>query len=233
MSYINKEKLVDLKTQFVVVKKYNGQTCYYGTHDPSRPDRWAHRHDYRNAKYAIRYTSAEIAQAKCDALNKDRQKLKFKVDKASKHFVSNFSVRYNKDNNCLELYNFPISLQDFKEGKAPKHQQGINNFDEYLPKMLSEIDENNKKFDTYIKNFDNINLTEILKLQDKQEKEMSQLKLQLQESFTDAKTKIDAVKQIKQFIETEVRGTFFESLKTESDNKFQILFGKGGNNGNA
>lgn len=224
---VDKTKLVDLKQEYVVVKKFNGETCYYGTHDPSRPNRWAHNHNYRNARHAIRFSSKEIAQVECDKLNVNRKKVKFKVDLASRHFVSNFVLSYNKYNNVLEVINRPISIQDFKDNKTK-----LTDIDALLPDIINTVDNNNKEYNYLIKNQNSILKAKLDELSAKQAKEMSEFYAQFNKSLTEADEKIKAVQEIKQFINKDNLGTFIESLKTESDNKFQILFGKGDNNGN-
>lgn len=224
---VDKTKLVDLKQQYVVVKKFNGETCYYGTHDPMRPNRWTHNHNYRNARHAIRFSSKEIAQIECDKLNVNRKKVKFKVDLASRHFVSNFVLFYNKYNYVLEVTNRPISIQDFKDKKTK-----LTDIDAFLPDIINTVDNHNKEYSYLINNQNSILKAKLDELQARQTKEMSEFYTQFNKSLTEADEKIKAIQEIKQFINKDNLGPFFESLKTESDNKFQILFGKGDNNGN-
>lgn len=229
--YVDLTHVKNLSNLYVVVKKYTNVTYYYGCVDPSRPGKYAHSSRWKNANRAILFANKDEAQRKCDELNAQRKRIKFKVDDASKHFVSNFSLQFNSySEKNVKLINNPVSLQDYKEGKEKVNtnitKEMVNEVSHYLNKMSAE----SKNF---VDNIGQITLQKMRELEADYNKRVAELNTRLAYDLQVHENKLNVVKNVTKFLVDGTIEKLVSSNKTINDNKFEILYGNGGSNGNS
>jgi hypothetical protein len=228
--YVDLAGIKNLSNFFVVVKKYTNVTYYYGCMDPSRPSRYAHSSRYKNARYAIQFASLEEAQKKCDELNAQRKRIKFKVEQASKHFVSNFNLVYNNySDKPVKLTNTPVSLQDYKEGKRQVNTR-------ITPEMVADVSSNLKKLNNeseyFVKNIGAITQQKMRELELDYNRRVQELNARISQELNEKQKKLDIASNITRYLADGTVEELVTSNKSANDDKFEILYGKG-NNGNA
>lgn len=206
-NYIDLSQVKNLSNLFVVIKKYTNVTYYYGCIDPSRPARCARSSRYKNAKYAILFSNKEEAQKKCDELNAQRKRIKFRVDEAAKHFVSNFSLVFNKyAEKKVKLINTPVSLQDLKKGT-----KNVNT--SITKEMVDEVARN------------------LRELKADYNKQVAELNTRLANNLQVHENKINVVNNVIKFLTDGTIEKLVAQNKTTNDDKYEILYGSS-NNGN-
>lgn len=228
--YIDLTGIKNLSNYYVVVKKYTNVTYYYGCMDPSKPTRFAHSSRYRNAKYAIQFASIDEAQKKCEELNAQRKRIKFKVEQASKHFVSNFNIVYNSyAEKPVRLTNTPVSLQDYKDGNKQVNTR-------ITPEMVASVNLNLQKLNTesshFVNNIGNITQAKMRELELDYNRRVQELNARLAQELNDKQKKLDLASTVTKYLSDGTIEGLVTSNKTVNDDKFEILYGKG-NNGNA
>jgi hypothetical protein len=144
-------RIESLDNYWVITKKYNGTTYFYGSHYVKGLNIQSVRHSsgnskYTNAKYAFTYPNKEMAENKKNDLNLTRKKLKYKVEQASKYLVTSIEAKFDYSNNLI-LTNNPISLHTLKEGKhqVKNLETLINSMKEILQTKLDTIESQHKR----------------------------------------------------------------------------------------
>ncbi len=226
---INTDKLINLNEKFVVTKKYNGKTYYFGSIEPdtyyTRPGKYATGSRYKNAKYAILFKSQEEAQKKADELNTNRQKIKFKIEPASYHFVSNFSIYFERWNNKLSVSNRPISIQDYAGKEGIKANTRLD--DESVKNCLADINIKRDECKKYIQGFDASLQNKLNDIKRRFEQEAANLTMSMNKDLETQKTSLSNFDEAEKFVNEQLKGgTLIEPLRTPNDDKFDILYGK-------
>jgi hypothetical protein len=228
--YVDLTGIKNLSNYFVVVKKYTNVTYYYGCMDSSRPNKFAHSSRWKNAKYAILFATIDEAQKKCDELNAQRKRIKFKVEQASKHFVSNFNLVYNSySEKPVRVTNSPVSLQDYKDGNKQVNTR-------ITPEMVAGINLNLQKLNTessyFVNNIGSITQQKMRELEQDYNRRLQELNARLAQELNDKQKKLDLASTVTKYLSDGTIEQLVTSNKTVNDDKFEILYGKG-NNGNA
>lgn len=210
-------KMARLDTLFVIVKKYNGKTYYYGNHGVprGREVRYISDSRYINARYAHVYDSEEKAKQLCDSLNSTRKKLKYRVEKASKHFISNFSLSLNYSTAQVDLVSTRMSIQDYKT-----HRQALTDNKKQLEDILKTVQ------------------GKILEGKHRQAQIPQQMRQQIAQIEQQYMSEIDKnAAHLSQLdtLQSSLQNFDLNSLeeyRTVEDNTFKVLYGQGAPNGN-
>lgn len=223
-NYVDLSQVKNLSNLFVVVKKYTNVTYYYGCVDPSRPSKYAHSSRYKNAKYAILFSNKEEAQKKCDELNAQRKRIKFKVDEAAKHFVSNFSLVFNPyAEKNVKLINTPVSLQDYKEGNKKVNTSITKEMVDEVARNLNKVNQESKYF---VYNIGQITLQKMRELEADYNKRVAELNTRLAYDLQVNENKLNVVNNVTKFLADGTIEKLVTQNKTTNDYKFEILYGK-------
>lgn len=225
--YVDLSGIKNLSNYYVVVKKYTNVTYYYGCIDPNRPTRYAHSSRYKNAKYAIQFASMEEAQKKCEELNAQRKRIKFKVEQASKHFVSNFDLTYNSyAEKPVRLTNNPVSLQDYKNGNK---QVNTRITDEMVTGINLKLQKLNAESSYFVVNAGVIFQEKMKELESYYNKRVQELKVRFERELYDKQKELDMANTVTKYLSDGTIEELVTNNKTVNDDKFEILYGGGGN----
>ena len=212
-NFIRTEQLINLDNKYVLIKRFKNQTFYYGRHkDQRRSTRPTSR--WTNAKHAILFNSLEDATKRCQELNALRQKLKYKVDKASAHFVSNFIVTTDYWIENLYVENRYLSIQDVTDQKI-KNKPCLYVQPDRIKICEDKFLQKRRQIHEYLRNIDSTLQDQIENLKQVHAQEYARKQAEL--------AKLDSMQN---YIDEEIKtDKLISKYRTESDTKFQILYG--------
>lgn len=223
-SFIDTSKMVKLDTLWVIIKRYDSFNYYYGSIDPTRPNKYAASSKWKNAKNAFLYSNREDAEEVCKQINSNRKKLKMRVDNAANHFISNFELGFQTWGDKLIVTNRFVSIQDFKEKKL-----NVNfNFSQDNIKLVLEN----------LKDIQKRTQQELIETPNRLNQQIKQMQVDLEQRIAyatqNANNRINTAEQSLKnidegfkFIDEQIKTNILsEANKTNNDDKFKLLYGK-------
>lgn len=211
--FIKTEQLINLDNKYLLVKRFKNQTFYYGRHKDQRKStsptsRWT------NAKHAILFNSLEDATKRCEELNAQRQKLKYKVNKASAHFVSNFIVTPDYWIENLHVENRYLSIQDATDQKL-KTKPSLYVQPDMIKICEDKFLQKRRQIEDYLRSSDSTLQAQI-----------ENLKQVHAQEYAKRQAELAKLASMQNYIDEEIKtGKLIDKYRTESDTKFQILYG--------
>lgn len=224
-SFIDTSKMVKLDTLWVIIKRYDSFNYYYGSIDPTRPNKYAASSKWKNAKKAFIYSNKEDAEEVCKQINSNRKKLKMRVDNAANHFISNFELGFQTwGGDKLIVTNRFISIQDFKEKKL---NVNFNFSQDNIRLVLESLKDTQKRKQQELTETPNRLTQQIKQMQTELEQRIAYVTQDANNRINAAEQSLKNIDECLKFIDEQIKSNILsEANKTSNDDKFKLLYGK-------